>query len=139
MNLLDANVWLAGIWEGHADHAAAARWRVGSDDRCAMCRVTQMAVLRHLTNAAIMGADALTRRDAWNTISRQLADPSVLWLDEPPGLEDAWRRLSSKGDRSHSLWTDDYLAALAETTGARLVTFDRAWRARYATVDVVVL
>ena len=139
MNLLDANVWLAGIWEGHGGHEAEAVWRLRVDDRCAIGRVTQVAVLRHLTNTAIMGADALTRREAWTTISRQLADPSVLWLDEPPGLEDAWRRLSSKGDRSHRLWTDDYLAAFAETTGARLVTFDRALRARYPTVAVVVL
>lgn len=43
MNLLDANVWLAGIWDGHVHHHDAARWRLAADGACVMCRVTQMA------------------------------------------------------------------------------------------------
>lgn len=136
MNLLDANVWLAGIWGGHSDHHKAVHWRATAKGTCAMCRVTQTAVLRHLSNAAVMGAAAQTRREAWKLVMRQMDDPGVVWLDEPDGLEDAWRKVSARDDKDHKVWTDDYLAAFAQVTDARLVTLDRALAARYPSVHV---
>lgn len=136
MNLLDANVWLAGIWDGHADHQKAVHWRSTADGACAMCRVSQMAVLRLLTDAAVTGAAALTRREAWKLVMRQLDDPTVVWLDEPEGLEESWRTLSSRDDKNHKVWTDDYLAAFAQRSGATLVTLDRALAGRYPSVAV---
>ena len=137
MNLLDANVWLAGMWDGHSDHDRARRWRADAEGACAMCRVTQMAVLRHLSNPAVMGLASRTRRDAWALVMRQLDDPGVVWLDEPPGLEDEWHRLSAKSERDHKLWTDDYLAAFATLAGARLITMDHALGKRYPGLEVV--
>lgn len=136
MNLLDVNVWLAGIWDGHADHGRALRWRAQTTEPLAMCRVTQMALLRHLTNRAVMGVAVQTRRGAWRTLIHQIDDPDVEWLDEPEGLEDIWRLLSARDDRDHKLWTDDYLAAFALASGARLVTLDRALVRRYPSVEV---
>ena len=72
-------------------------------------------------------------------MTRQLEDPDVLWLDEPAGLEDAWRALSARDDHDHQVWTDDYLAAFARLTAARLVTLDRAVAKRHPTLDVVTL
>ena len=52
MNLLAVNLWLAGIWDAHADHEAVVRWRAHADGPLVMCRVTQMALLRHLSDPA---------------------------------------------------------------------------------------
>ena len=56
IKLVDANVWLAVAFSGHVHHAPAKTWFEGQNDAtCAFCRVTQMALLRHLTNSKIMG------------------------------------------------------------------------------------
>lgn len=136
MNLLDANVWFAGIWDGHTDHQRALTWRKRADGPLAMCRVTQMTVLRLLTTGAAMGGRPQTRREAWLLVDQQLADPDVAWIEEPAGMEDIWRLFSALDDRNHKLWTDDYLAAFARAAGMRLVTLDRALVRRYPSVEV---
>lgn len=136
MKLLDVNVWLAGIWDGHADHPAVLRWRAEVDGPLVMCRVTQMALLRHLSNPGVLGPDAVTRRQAWNLLERQMHDRDVTWQPEPGGIELAWRALSARDDRSHKLWTDDYLAAFAQASGLTLVTLERGFTRRYPSVHV---
>lgn len=136
MNLLDANVWFAGIWDGHTDHPKAVQWRTRARGPLAMCRVTQMAVLRLLTNPAAMSQRAQTRRQAWALLDRQRLATGVVWLNEPDRLDEAWRTFSARDDHHHKLWTDDYLAAFAQAAGARLVTLDRALARRYPSVDV---
>lgn len=136
MNLLDVNVWLAGIWDAHADHKAVLEWRAHAEGPLVLCRVTQMALLRHVTNSAILGPDALTRRQAWNLVERQMRHRAVTWQAEPDGLELAWRALSARDDRSHKLWTDDYLASFAQAGGLTLVTLDRRFTKRYPSVRV---
>ena len=136
MNLLDVNVWLAGIWAAHADHEAVLRWRAHADAPLVMCRVTQMALLRHLSNPAVLGPEALTRRQTWNLMERQMRDRDVTWQAEPDGIELAWRALSARDDRSHKLWTDDYLAGFAQAGGLRLVTLERGFTRRYPSVNV---
>jgi hypothetical protein len=136
MNLLDVDVWLAGIWDAHADHEAVLRWRGRADAPLAMCRATQMAVLRHLSNPGVLGPDALTRRRAWNLIDRQVRDPDVTWQVEPDGVDHAWRALSARDDRSHRLWTDDYLAGFAQAGNLTLVTLERAFTRRFPSVRV---
>jgi uncharacterized protein len=42
-------------------------------------------------------------------------------------------------DKSHLLWTDDYLAAFAQAADAELITFDRALSRRYGSVRVTCL
>jgi len=136
MNLLDVNVWLAGVWDAHADHEAVRNWRMGADGPLVMCRVTQMALLRHLSNPGVLGPDALTRRAAWHLMDRQLRDPAVRWHTEPDGVDIAWRAISARDDRSHKLWTDDYLAAFAQAAGLTLVTLERGFGRRYPSVRV---
>ena len=50
-----------------------------------------------------------------------------------------WRTISARDDRSHKLWTDDYLAAFAQVTDATLVTLDRKMSTRYPSVRVQLL
>lgn len=131
MILLDVNIWLAAVWARHSEHRRARAWFDAQDDALAFCRVTQMAVLRLLSNPAILGADAVSRAGAWGIVDRLVADPRVTLVDEPTQLELAWRALSTREDQSHRLWTDDYLAAFAQASGMTIVTLDRAFAARF--------
>ena len=84
IKLADANVWLALAFSDHLHHANAKAWFDGqSDGSCAFCRVTQMALLRHLTNSKIMGAFVQSQQDAWKNYDKLAQDPRVVFLSEP--------------------------------------------------------
>jgi len=56
-SLVDANVWLALAVDAHVHHAPALNWFAAqAEGSRAFCRLTQLALLRHLTNGKIMGA-----------------------------------------------------------------------------------
>jgi uncharacterized protein len=134
--LVDVGVWLAAIWGRHIHHGVAARWFDEQSDDLLLCRVTQMSLLRLVSNRAIMGDDVLTRSEAWRIVDRLWSDDRVLWADEPAQLEAVFRAISARNDQSHKLWTDDYLAAFAQTSGASLTTLDTRLRNRYPSVLV---
>jgi len=98
-----------------------------------------MGLLRLLSNPAIMRDDAIDRSQAWRTYDQLWADERVLWADEPAELDAVWRTISARDDRSHKLWTDDYLAAFAQVSDATLVTLNRKISARYPAVRVELL
>lgn len=137
--LLDTNVWLAAIWARHVHHALAKSWLDQQNGELALCRVTQMALLRLTTNPAVTGTDAVTRQVAWGLVDKLMGDPRVRLLNEPDGLVPLWVAFSKKDDRSHKLWTDDYLAAFAQAADADLVTLDAPVRDRYPSVRVTLL
>jgi toxin-antitoxin system PIN domain toxin len=139
MTLVDVNVWLAAVWARHAQHAAAKRWIDEQDADLVFCRLTEMALLRLTSNPAVTGRDARTRRQAWDLVLKLQADPRVRFVAEPPGLAPLWIAFSKRDDRSHLLWTGDYLAAFALAAGLALVTLDQGMVRRYPSVDVVVL
>jgi uncharacterized protein len=139
MKLLDVNVWLAAAWSRHVHHRVAKRYVDAQDADMVFCRVTELAFLRLVTNRAVTGEDALTRRQAWDVLLALQADPRIKFVPEPRGLAPLWMAFSKRDDRAHLLWTDDYLAAFAQTVGAELVTLDAGLRSRYPSVDVVVL
>jgi toxin-antitoxin system PIN domain toxin len=139
VKLLDVNVWLAAAWARHVHHGAAKRYVDAQDLDMLFCRVTELAFLRLVTNRAVTGDDALTRRQAWDLLLALQADPRIKFVAEPRGLAPLWLAFSKRDDRSHLLWTDDYLAAFAQAMGAELVTFDAGLRTRHPSVDVTVL
>lgn len=139
MKLLDVNVWLAAAWARHVYHPVAKRYVDGEEADMVFCRVTELAFLRLVTNRAVTGDDALTRRQAWDLLLALQADPRIKFVSEPRGLAPLWIAFSKRDDRSHLLWTDDYLAAFAQAVGAELVTLDAGLRARYPSVDVTLL
>jgi hypothetical protein len=53
MKILDVNIWLAAAWSRHTRHGAAKSWMDAENGELAFCRVTQMALLRLLTNPAV--------------------------------------------------------------------------------------
>ena len=139
MKLPDVNVWLAASWARHSAHNTARVWMDAEEGDLVFCRVSQMAFLRLLTNPAITKEDALPRRRAWEVFDNLVSDPRIRLLAEPQGLDSLWRAFSKRADKSHLLWTDDYLAAVAQAADAELVTFDRALYKRYSSVRVTCL
>lgn len=75
-----------------------------------------------------MGEDTKTQIEAWRAYDLLLSDERVSFHlePEPEELDLAFRKLTSKAQRSSRDWPDAYLAAFAQTAGLNLVTFDRA-------------
>ena len=61
LNFLDANVWMALLWDRHVRSERAREWfqRV-ADEQFLFCRFTQLTTLRLLTTEAVMGQDVCT-------------------------------------------------------------------------------
>lgn len=137
--LLDVGVWLAAVWAGHVHHPKVAEWFDEQDGSLRLCRVTQMGLLRLLSNQAVMGADALSRADAWRIVDQLRQDERILLAGEPAQLEQAWRAISARDDTGHKLWTDDYLAAFAQVAGLGMVTLDGGFERRYRSITVVTI
>ena len=58
LNFLDANVWLAPLWNRHSHSERAVLWfERASDEQFFFCRFTQITVLRLLTTEKSVGTD----------------------------------------------------------------------------------
>jgi uncharacterized protein len=138
LNFLDANVWLALLWDRHVHSEEARRWfETVGEEQFFFCRFTQLTVLRLLTTEAIMGNDATTMSEAWGLWDRVWADSRIAFLAEPDGLEKEFRSRSRLSSRSPKVWADAYLLAFASVAGLKLITFDRSLKSRGG--DVLVL
>jgi predicted nucleic acid-binding protein len=62
--LPDVNVWLALCSDRHEHHGKATDWLEAVRTPVYFCRVTQMALLRLLTNPKVMETDILTPQNA---------------------------------------------------------------------------
>ena len=138
LNFLDANVWLALLWNRHAHSEKVRDWLGRSnEEQLLFCRFTQLTVLRLLTTESVMGMDVRKMPQAWDVWDQVEADPRVSFLPEPVGLEQEFRALSRLSSSSPKVWADAYLLAFARASGIKLVTFDRALRSRGVEVLVV--
>jgi toxin-antitoxin system PIN domain toxin len=124
-DLLDASVWLPLSAPDHVHHPRARRyWDDEAADELAFCRVTALALLRHLTNSRILGEAALDGDAAWRALQTWLSLPQVRLIAEPAGLDELLAQWAGHLDLRAGMWTDAYLAAFATASGARLVAFD---------------
>ena len=124
-DLLDASVWVPLSAPDHVHHARARRyWDEEAAGDLAFCRVTALALLRHLTNPRILGDAALDGAAAWRALETWLAVARVTFLGEPAGLDGLLGSWASRLDLRSGHWTDAYLAAFAAASGCRLVAFD---------------
>jgi uncharacterized protein len=132
----DINVWVALTHGAHVHHFVAHDWfeSVEDDVQLCFCRFTQLGLLRLLTAAAVMGDDVLTQRAAWRVYDRWLQDDRVSFASEPSGLDRRFRALSRSTHAAPKAWADAYLAAFAEAAPMTLVTFDRAFRGKVASL-----
>jgi toxin-antitoxin system PIN domain toxin len=140
--LADVNVWLATLVAEHPHHEVAVDWwrndLLEAGDRLAFCRVTQLGLLRLLTNDRVMGRQRKSVVAAWSVYRDLLSLPMVVFAPEPEGTEELLAEHCLLGGESPGVWTDAYLAAFARAGGLGLVTFDRGFR-RYAGLDLRVL
>jgi len=135
LNFLDANVWLALLWNRHVHSEKARLWfEEASEEQFFFCRFTQLTVFRLLTTEKIMGTDAKTMSEAWGLWDRIWADSRIAFLPEPDGLEKDFRTRSRLPSRSPKVWADAYLLAFASVAGLKLVTFDRGLKSGGAEV-----
>jgi uncharacterized protein len=84
ISLPDVNVWMALVAEGHVHHRASRAWlTVQADASVAFCRITQMGLLRLLTNSRVMGGAPRTIGQAWETFDQLRADRKIVFANEP--------------------------------------------------------
>jgi predicted nucleic acid-binding protein len=62
--------------------------------------------------------------EAWRAFEALAADPRVVYLDEPPGLNAVFKSLTLLPRPAHKRWSDAFLVAFATTLGMQVVTFD---------------
>jgi toxin-antitoxin system PIN domain toxin len=125
VDLLDVNVWLALADENHQHHRRARHyWERESAVRLAFCRVTMLGFLRLATHPKLMSGRPFSAQEAWQAYSAFRALPEIEILSDPPKLESTLSSLACQPDFIPSFWTDAYLAALAISASARLVSFD---------------
>jgi uncharacterized protein len=127
----DVNVWLALLLENHVHRATARRWLESTEsDLIGFLRVTQISVLRLLTTSGAMNGRPLRMPEAWAAYDSLFGDDRVAFVDEPNGIEAAFRNYARKHHASPKLWADAWLLAFAECADGVVVTFDRALAAR---------
>ena len=125
--LPDVNVWLALASRRHVHASTCGIWLNGLQQaEVVFCRVTQMGLLRLLTNETVMGRDVLSSRDAWRAYIRILADDRIGFAPEPLTMEGEWRKLTTSDRPTPKIWTDAYLAAFARSAEMHFVTLNRA-------------
>ncbi len=139
-SLCDVNFLVPICYDHHVFHPHAVDW-LQSHNRAgefAVCRVSQLGLLRLLNNPAAMREDVLTVDEVWRVFDALMQDDRFTFIGEPLGLEAALRRLLRGAAFSPKRWQDAYLAAFAITAGLRLVTFDGAFR-QFDGLDVALL
>lgn len=138
LNFLDANVWLALLWNRHSHSERAKEWfDRASEEQFFFCRFTQLTVLRLLTTETVMGEDVRNMSQAWDLWDKIWADSRIAFLPEPENIETELRAHPRMSSRSPKVWADGYLLSFAIAAGLKLVTFDRAIQSRGAEILIL--
>jgi toxin-antitoxin system PIN domain toxin len=128
-SLPDVNVLLALAAEAHEQQQIARKWLATREpNSVAVCRVTQMGMLRLVTNPKVLGPRTRSVRSAWEVSERLLADHRVFFAYDPPFLQNVWIDMMNHPTAGPSSWTDAYLAAFAKQHDYEMVTFDKGFR-----------
>lgn len=137
--LCDVNVLLALVYARHAHHDQAARWADGRrDHEIVLCRITQLGLLRLLSNATVMQQDTCTHESAWRIWDSILGDERFMFVREPDGMERFLRQYTQVDVPSPKLWQDAYLAAFCRSAALQMTTFDRGFQ-RFPNLQFVLL
>lgn len=124
-DLPDLNVWLALADPDHQHHRRARQyWETEAAPELAFCRLSMLGLLRLLTHSKVMRGSPFTPAEAWQGYRTFLALPEVSFLPENPRVEPQFTAWTDSVAFASHRWTDAWLAALAFTTGSRLVSFD---------------
>jgi toxin-antitoxin system PIN domain toxin len=128
--IADANVLLPLLTEGHAHREPANVWWEACDDAdVGLSLLVRMALLRLLTNSRVMGSGTLRPSQAWGAVQCLIDDPRVTVVEQIPAAHaKLWYDNIARREPTPDLWTDAWLAALAQAHDCEMVTFDRGFR-----------
>jgi uncharacterized protein len=129
-SIADVNVLLPLLCEGHSAQSCAWDWFDQQQvQSVGWCLLTKLAILRHLTNPKIMGADVQTAAQAlaaWDLLEQDERMTEISSI--PLSHEGLFRSFASAKKTHPNVWTDAWLAALAETCKGEMVTFDQGFQ-----------
>ena len=130
----DVNVWIASTYRAHKHYFVAKSWldSLPEDAVLCFCRLTQLGFLRLLTTPAVMQNQTRSQAGAWAVYDDWLQNGHAEFIEEPPGVEPAFRALIQSGQIAPKDWADSYVSAFAQISGLKLVTFDQALHRRTA-------
>ena len=122
--IVDANVFLPLLTDGHGMRVPALRWWDScADGDAGLSLPVRMALLRLLSNSRVMGTSTLHPERAWEVVGELIADPRVIVIEQPPQSHARYWLASVVGRLpAPDLWTDAWLAALAQATDAEMTT-----------------
>ena len=128
--IADANVLLPLLTEGHAHRdPAIAWWESCEDGDVGLSLLVRMALLKLLTNSRVMGSGTLRPSQAWDAVQYLIDDPRISMVEQiPTAHAKLWRDKVARREPTPDLWTDAWLAALAQAHDCEMVTFDRGFR-----------
>lgn len=125
LDVPDLNLWLALIDPDHEHHLRARRyWEEEAAVDIAFCRVTMLGLFRLLTNSRVMSGAPFTPVEAWDAYHAFAALPEVSFIEDSLAAEKRFELWSRRPNFPSHLWTDAWIAALAISSGARVVSFD---------------
>jgi len=129
-HIADANVLLPVLTDGHAHRIPAlAWWDACADTDVGLCLPVRMALLRLLTSVRVMGSSTLSPDRAWEVVDQLIGDPRISLIDQTPQTHTKhWQTNIAGREPTPDLWTDAWLAALAQATDCEMATFDRGFR-----------
>jgi toxin-antitoxin system PIN domain toxin len=124
--LADVNILLAIIDSAHAHHAQVRSWfeKQGSQS-VYLCRLTHLALLRLLTNPAVMRNRPLSSMQACGTLDALMDDPRAGFLPEPEGVTKLLRSWTTAQRVGAASWTDAYLAAFSVRAELGFATLEK--------------
>jgi len=130
VNVLDANVVLALHRPDHPHHERASRWWVLASDRGESFTVpdsTWVGVVRLATDPRVFVEPTPVER-VWEFVAAVRAVPSYLEYAADVRVLQQFTRICTGSSVRGPLVPDAYLAAVAASLGAVVVTFDRDFR-----------
>ena len=130
MNVLDVNVVVGLYHPDHPHHASALTW--WEDCRAAgepftVPDLVWVAFARLITNRAVFSIPA-TFGQAWSFVRAVMQQDTYARYASDERVLDEFARLSEAARANGNLITDAYVAAVAASLGATVVTFDRDFR-----------
>jgi toxin-antitoxin system PIN domain toxin len=128
--IADANVLFALLVREHVAHDVARQWwEARVDGSVGLSLIARLAVLRLLTNRVAMNEAPITPTEALKAWQQLADDPRCFRVDvEPTSHEASFATLVRGRQATPNLWSDAWLAALAQSLDHELTTFDRGFR-----------
>jgi len=133
-DLPDVNVWLALVDENHVHHQKARNyWQNLSSSEIAFCRVTLLGFLRLSTHPKVLSRP-LTPAEAWAIYQRYRTEADVAFVEDTSEIDARFMSMSVTEEFPHHLWSDCYLASLAQYRICRIISFDADFK-RFPSLD----